>query len=155
MVVARAGTSTPLTHRLGIGAGMLSGTPNGFAATARLWRSERIGVRVDVARYAVPVLPAGSYTTLHVEPSLLVSTSDRVTNYFWFRPYAGGGISLRRHAPERPIGVQLFGGTEVSFAGAPQLALSADVGYRSRQSALDTLRIGGYGVTVSAHWYVR
>ena len=54
------------------------------------------------------------------------------------------------------MGYRVFGGTEVTIATAPQLAVGADLVYRSRRSANDdTLEVGGIGISLSAHWYVR
>ena len=46
--------------------------------------------------------------------------------------------------------------SEVTIATAPQLAVGADVVYRSRRSANDdTFEVGGFGIGLSAHWYFR
>jgi hypothetical protein len=49
----------------------------------------------------------------------------------------------------------VFGGGELTYAAAPQLALGVDVGYRSKRAAPDPLAAGGFRVSLSAHWYVK
>jgi hypothetical protein len=53
------------------------------------------------------------------------------------------------------FGWQLFGGGELTFAGAPQLAVSADVGYRRLNSPVEGFDLWGVGLSLSAHWYVK
>ena len=96
----------------------------------------------------------------------MVMLNDYIWNYVWLRPYAGGGAGFRHRTlttgltgasastSESSVGYQLFGGTEVTIANAPQLAVSADLIYRSHGSD-DVLDSGGVGVGVSAHWYFR
>jgi hypothetical protein len=98
---------------------------------------------------------------------VLYSLPDRVTDYLWMRPYLGSGATLRRHSfgtgtsaagdstSGYGFGLQAFGGGELTFAGAPQFALSADLGYRWFQTPLAGFDLGGLGLTVSAHWYVK
>ena len=158
---------TPASHSLGLG-GVMGSSPLAFGASARAWRRDRIGVQVDVSRYAITsgTTPA-RLTSFQVEPSVLYSLPDRVTDYLWMRPYLGSGATLRRHSfgtgtsaagdstSGYGFGLQAFGGGELTFAGAPQFALSADLGYRWFQTPLAGFDLGGLGLTVSAHWYVK
>ena len=153
--VGRARVATPVPHMLGLGPGLVAGSPLGFGATARAWRQNRLGLRVDVSRYAMGTPPA-RVSSLQVEPSVLFALADFIGNYFWLRPYVGSGISLRHQTVgDDRVGFQAFGGGELTHASAPQLAISADFGYRSRRSPADTFDLGGFGVSLSAHWYVR
>ena len=79
-------------------------------------------------------------TSIQIEPSLLYSLPDRVTDSVWLRPYIGSGATLRHHSVSNGtpgadsvsgngFGLQAFGGTELTFAGAPQFAISADLSY--------------------------
>jgi opacity protein-like surface antigen len=160
--------ATPVPHIVGIGGGMLTGSPVGFGVTARAWQWNRLGMRFDLSRQSQGVGPASRATSLQFEPSALVSLNDYITNYVWLRPYAGGGISFRHQTfstsltgtssslSDDSMGYQVFGGTEVTIANAPQLAVGADVVYRSRRSANDdTFEVGGLGIGLSAHWYFR
>jgi uncharacterized protein YraI len=158
---------TPASHSLGLGA-VMGSSPLAFGASARAWRRDRIGVQVDASRYAITssTTPA-RLTSFQVEPSVLYSLPDRVTDYVWLRPYVGSGATLRRHsfgsdttaAGESTsgygFGLQAFGGGELTFAGAPQFAISADLGYHWFQTPLAGFDLGGLGLSVSAHWYVK
>jgi hypothetical protein len=156
----------PATHGLGLGA-RIGGSPLGFGGTARSWRPDRFGVQVDVSRYAATNggTPA-RVTSLQVEPSLLYSLSDRVTDYVWIRPYVGSGATLRHHsisdAPgtDRSVsgngfGLQAFGGGEFTFANAPQFAISADLSYHWFRTPVAGFDLGGLGLSISGHWYVK
>ena len=106
-------------------------------------------------------------TSWQVEPSLLYSLSDRVTDYVWIRPYVGSGATLRHHSisggtsdadssvSDNGFGLQAFGGGEFTFAGAPQFAVSADLSYHWFSTPVAGFDLGGLGVSVSGHWYVK
>jgi hypothetical protein len=49
----------------------------------------------------------------------------------------------------------MFGGGEVTFAGAPQFALSADLGYHWYRTPAAGFDGGGLGVSLLGHWYVK
>jgi hypothetical protein len=155
---------TPASHALGLGARM-GASPTGFGITARGWHRNRLGIQVDVSRYAQTSLTTSQVTAMQVEPSLLYSLPDRVTDYLWLRPYVGSGATLRRSSnsatpggvsvSESDFGVQMFGGGEVTFAGAPQFALSADLGYHWYQTPAAGFDGGGLGVSLLGHWYIK
>ena len=160
-------SATPVPHLLGVGGGLLAASPVGFGVTARAWRWNRLGVRMDLSRQSEGITTGTRASSLQFEPSAIVSLNDFITNYVWFRPYAGGGVGVRHQTfttglsgtststSDNSMGYQLFGGTEVTVANAPQLAVSADLIYRSHGSALDAINAGGVGVGLSAHWYFR
>ena len=158
---------TPASHSLGLG-GVMGSSPLAFGASARAWRRDRIGVQVDMSRYAMTgSTTSARLTSFQVEPSMLYSLPDRVTDYVWMRPYVGSGATLRRHSfgsgtaatgesvSGYGFGLQAFGGGELTFAGAPQFALSADLGYHWFQTPLAGFDLRGLGLTVSGHWYVK
>ena len=150
---------TPASHGLGLGARM-GASPTGFGVTARGWHRNRLGIQLDVSRYAQTSLTTSRVTAMQVEPSLLYSLPDRVTDYLWLRPYVGSGATLRRSSnsatpggvsvSESDFGFQTFGGGEVTFAGAPQFALSADLGYHWFRTPAAGFDGGGFGVSVWA-----
>jgi hypothetical protein len=157
---------TPATHGLGLG-GLMGGSPLGFGATVRAWRPDRLGVQLDVSRYAVSGngIPE-RVTSIQIEPSLLYSLPDRVTDSVWLRPYIGSGATLRHHSVStgtpgadslsgNGFGLQGFGGTELTFAGAPQFAVSANLSYHWFKTPVDGFDLGGLGVSVLGHWYVK
>ena len=158
---------TPASHRLGLG-GRMGGSPLGFGATARSWRADRLGVQVDVSRYALTGIGTPArVTSVQIEPSLLYSLPDSVTDYMWMRPYLGAGATLRRHSlsggtpgasdsvSANGLGFQTFGGGEMTFAGAPQFALSVDLSYHWFRTPVVGFDLGGVGVAVLGHWYVK
>jgi Bacterial SH3 domain len=163
---APAGTqyTVPLSHRFGIG-GLMSGSKFGIGVTGRGWWHNHLGVQVAASRTSItsPFLPT-NVTSNEFSPSLLYSLPDAVTDYVWVRPYAGGGLNIRRErfgstatgdlVSETYTGSQFFGGAEFSFAGAPRVAVSMDVGYRTRSQFVG-MEVGGMGFTLSGHWYVR
>jgi hypothetical protein len=157
---------TPATHSLGLG-GLMGSSPLGFGATVRAWRPDRLGVQLDVSRDAVSGSgTAERLTSIQVEPSLLYSLPDRVTDSVWLRPYIGSGATLRLHSVSngtpgadsvsgKGLGLQAFGGTELTFAGAPQFAVSADLSYHWFKTPVAGFDLGGLGVSVLGHWYVK
>jgi hypothetical protein len=155
---------SPATHVVGLGARMGT-SPNGFGITARGWRRNRLGMQLDVSRYASTALTTSRVTAIQIEPSLLYSLPDRVTDYLWLRPYVGSGATLHRASNSgtpggvsvsaNEWGLQTFGGGEVTFAGAPQFALSADLGYHWYRTPAAGFDGGGFGVSLLGHWYLK
>jgi hypothetical protein len=157
----------PATHRVGVG-GRMDGSPVGFGATLRAWRPNRLGGQIDVSHHAATgsATPA-RVTSIQVEPSVLYSLPDRITDYLWLRPYVGSGPMLRHHSVSggtagtgreqsgNGFGLQAFGGSEVTFAGAPQFAVSLDLRYQWFKTPIDGFDLGGMGVSVLGHWYVK
>jgi hypothetical protein len=66
---------------------------------------------------------------------------------------AGGrpGDPLADHG----LGFQAFGGAETTFAGAPQFAVSIDIGYRWLPAPFTGFDRSGVRVDVSGHWYLK
>jgi hypothetical protein len=161
---ARAVYVSPATHGVGLGARMAA-SPIGFGITVRGWRRNRLGMQLDVSRYASTSLTTSRVTAIQIAPSLLYSLPDRVTDYLWLRPYVGSGAMLHRASntatpgavpvPASGLGLQTFGGGEVTFAGAPQFAVSADLGYRWYRTPTTGFDGGGLGVSVLGHWYLK
>lgn len=157
---------TPATHGLGLG-GLMGGSPLGFGATVRSWRPNRFGVQLNLSRSAVTASGTPEHlTSIQIEPSLLYSLRDRITDYVWLRPYMGSGATLRHHSVSdgtpgadsvsgNGFGLQAFGGTELTFAGAPQFAVSADLSYHWFKTPVEGFDLGGIGVSVLGHWYVK
>jgi hypothetical protein len=138
----------------------------GVGASARTWARNRLGVQFGVSRYEV-TNPAvtGRVTAIQLAPSLLYSLKDRVTDFVAIRPYFGGGAGWQRQTYTTPLvladvtdnslGFQAFGGSEFTFASVPHLAVSADFGYNRFQTPFNGFTLGGLGLSVSGHWYVR
>ena len=155
----------PPSHIFGIG-GLIGGSTMGVGASARTWARNRLGVQFGVSRYEV-TNPAvtGRVTAIQLAPSLLYSLKDRVTDFVAIRPYFGGGAGWQRQTYTTPLvladvtdnslGFQAFGGSEFTFASVPHLAVSADFGYNRFQTPFNGFTLGGLGLSVSGHWYVR
>jgi hypothetical protein len=101
-----------------------------------------------------------------MEPSVLVSLPDHVSDYVWLRPYVGTGLGLRRHTIGRGLGAatsptesswgtHAFGGGEITFAGLPRLTVSADAGHRWSRTRVAGFDERGVHVAVSGHWYLK
>jgi hypothetical protein len=163
---------TPATHLIGLGGRVgstrMGGSTLGFGATARAWSRDKFGMQIDMSRSTLTsVAAAGRVTSLQFEPSVLYRLPDHVADYLWVRPYLGSGINLRRqtlsHATpgagssvsENKFGLQAFGGGELTFAGVPKFALSVDLGYHWVRTSFAGVDLGGPGVSVSGHWYVK
>jgi opacity protein-like surface antigen len=157
---------TPTTHLVGLGARM-GGSTVGFGASARAAVHDRFGIQLEVSRYA-PASAVGQQrlTSLQFAPSLLYSLPDKLTDYVWLRPYIGAGVAIYRSTlssgttagesvTDNRLGRQVFGGTEVTFASMPRFTLSADYGYRWHQAPFSGFELGGRGLSVSGHWYVK
>ena len=157
---------TPQTHIVGLG-GLIGTSTLGYGATARAWSRDRLGVQLAASRYAPSSVVPSRVTSIQVEPSLLYAPANYVSDYLWVRPYLGSGVSFRRQTlsdatasagsslSENNVGVQVFGGSEFTFAAVPRFALSADLGYRWPRTSFAGVDFGGPSLSVSGHWYVK
>lgn len=158
---------TPATHLIGLG-GRVGGSTFGFGATARAWSRDRFGAQLEMSHAALTgVGVPGRVRSIQLEPSLLFRLPDHVGDYLWVRPYLGSGVNLGRQTlsstiegagpsvSENTFGLQAFGGGELTFAGVPRFALSVDLGYHWVRTSFAGLNLGGPGVSVSGHWYVK
>jgi hypothetical protein len=154
------------THIIGIGA--LTGGPTlHFGGTARAWSRRQFGVQFEMSRESAGDITAQQVRSTQFTPSVLYSLPSHLTDYFWMRPYVGGGASLQHQTlrdattginvgiAENRLGFQTFGGAETTFAAAPRFSVSADLGYRWRPTDFTGVELGGLAVSVSAHWYVK
>ncbi len=162
---AIATTASLPSHVLGLG-GRFSNSAFGFAATARAWSRGRLGLQFEVGRSTLTSgLTAGTATSMQFAPSLVYALPDAVTNAVWLRPYVGGGASVYRSSlpttattlssSQTDLGFQSFGGGEVTFAAAPWIAISAEVGYNWADEPFPGFELGGPSFSLSAHWYVK
>jgi hypothetical protein len=159
-------SGTPTARLVGLGARM-GGSTVGFGASARASVHDRFGIQLEVSRYAPDSAVAQPrLTSLQFAPSLLYSLPDKLTDYVWLRPYIGAGVAIYRSTlsggtpagdsvTDSRLGRQVFGGTEVTFASVPRFTLSADYGYRWHQAPFSGFELGGRGLSVSGHWYVK
>jgi SH3 domain-containing protein len=154
-------------HLVGFG-GRVGPSNVGFGASARAWSRDRFGVQFDVSRAAVAGLaPTERVTSMQFEPGVLYTLADHVADYIWVRPYAGSGLTIGRRslsstipgaapvASQSNVGVQAFGGTELTFPSVPRFAVSADVAYRWGTMEFAGIDLGRVGVSFAGRWYVK
>lgn len=152
------------SHMFGVG-GVLAGGPAFEAGlAARVWSQQRVGLQVQLTHASRGEL-SSRFSSVEFAPSLIYGFRDHVSDYTWLRPYVGGGPTLARHSldivppadpfSETRFGFEGFGGGEITFAGLPQLAVSADVGYRWWNTTTTAIDDSGIRVAVSAHWYLK
>jgi hypothetical protein len=159
-------TDTPISRIFGVGG--LVGSMHSLGATARAWRSNRLGIQLEVTRDAMTSdVAAGRVTSIRFEPGVVYALFDRVTDYVWFRPYVGSVASFRRQtlkisAPAAPepashngVGLRVFGGSELTFAGVPQFGLSAEFGYRRFPTPFPEFEADRLSVSIAGHWYIK
>jgi hypothetical protein len=159
-------TDTPISRLFGVGG--LVGSRHSFGATARAWRSNRFGIQLEVTRDATTSdVAAGRVTSVRFEPGVVYALFDHVTDYVWFRPYVGSVVSFGRQtlkisAPVAPapashngVGLRVFGGSELTFAGVPQFGLSAEFGYRRFPTPFPEFEADRLSVSIAGHWYIK
>jgi hypothetical protein len=163
-VPATPGSGTPTAHRVGLGGRI--GSPFMFGGSARASLTRQLGIQLELSRYAPDTVVAPQQLrSMQFAPSVLYSLPDKLTDYLWIRPYLGAGLTVYRSTlssgipgvslTDNRLGRQIFGGTAVAFASAPRFTLSADYGYRWSQAPLAGVELGGRGLSLSGHWYVK
>jgi hypothetical protein len=137
-----------------------------FGGAARLWSQYRVGAQLEVTRTSLTSeLTSGRLTTYQFSPAVLYALPDVIGGSAWVRPYVGSGLELTRstfssatpgmNVHDTAFGMKVFGGGEMTFPGAPQVAVSADLGYHWLESSFSGFDLGGLRASVSAHWYVK
>jgi len=156
----------PITHIFGVGG--LVGSMSSFGATARSWRSDHLGIQLAFARDAMTsdVAP-GRVTSIRFEPGVVYGLFDHVSAYVWIRPYVGSLLSFRHQtlkgstpaatesASDNNIGFRVFGGSELTFAGAPRFGLSTELGYRRFPTPFLGFEADRLSVSIAGHWYIK
>jgi hypothetical protein len=153
------------SHMFGLGA-RLGGPSLGIGASARAWTRGRLGLQFEVSRYDVSnPIDLGTMSSTEFGPSVLYAFNDHVADYTWLRPYVGAGLNFYRSSITSPAlgtdvsdsryGSQLFGGAELSFASVPQFAVSTELSYRWFNEPVVGLDLGGTGLSVAGHWYMK
>lgn len=140
------------SHRVGVGA-LASGQALG--GTARTWFAPRLGVQFSVTRPTLEHADGRSATSTQFAPSVLFSIADFARNAIWLRPYVGGGPRIYDADLGTGLGYELLGGAETTLAVMPQVALSADVGYRWVRPSFADFQPRQMSFSLSAHWYVK
>lgn len=165
-MVVTDSTGATISHMLGVGGGV--GSTGGFAATARAWRKNRVGIQVSFARDTMTSdVSAGRVTAMQVEPAFLFALFDHVSDYVWFRPYLGSGVSFHHQslkvsasdgasqASDTGVGYRVFAGSELTFASVQRFGLSVEFGYRHVPAPFQGFEADKVTGALVGHWYVR
>jgi hypothetical protein len=92
---------------------------------------------------------------------------DHVSDYVWFRPYVGSGLNVSHHVLKdsspaasetgsaNKVSVRVFGGSELTFAGATRFGLSAELGYRSSSTPFAGYDARRVSLSIAGHWYLK
>ena len=159
-------TGAPISHIFGVGG--LVGSMSSFGATARAWRNDHLGIQLELTREAMTSdVAAGRMTSIQVEPGAVYALFDHVSDYVWIRPYVGSGLSfhhqtlkvsspaVREPASGNGVGVRLFAGSELTFAGMPRFGVSAELGYRRFPRPFPGFEADRLSASIAGHWYVK
>ena len=161
--------STPSlpSHIVGVGA-RIGSSAFGVAGSVRAWSRGRLGLQVEAARSSTTdTFALQRATSMAFTPSIVFALPDQVANAVWLRPYVGSGAgwyrtSLSSVTPvvgpsvsASSVGVHAFGGGEVTFAAAPWLALSVELGHVWADAPYSAFPVNGTAFSVSGHWYVK
>jgi outer membrane protein W len=165
-MVVTDSTGATISHMLGVGGGV--GSTGSFGAAARAWHNNRIGFQVSFGRDTMTSdVAAGRVTAMQVEPAVLFALFDHVSDYVWIRPYVGSGVSFQHQtlkvstsdvanqSSENGVGYRLFGGSELTFAGAQRFGLSVEFGYRHAPAPFPGFEPDSMNASLVGHWYVK
>ena len=152
------------SHVVGFGGG-LGTRAIGVALAGRAWPLGPLGVQVEAGQstYTSVVAP-GQLKSMQLAPGVMYALPSLVTNAIWARPYVGAGLNIFRSTLTSPgvpdavhnsFGSQVFGGAELTWANLPQFTVSADVRQQWAPPTFTGFELGGVGVSLTAHWYVR
>jgi hypothetical protein len=156
---------TSISHVIGVGA--LVQSTRGFGATGRAWHADRFGLEVRLTRSVTTRDASGRVTAVEVEPRFVYALFDHVSDYVWVRPYLGSGLTFSHRTmtssspatTAKPIdnrmGVGVFGGGELTFAGVTPFGLSAELGYRPSSTPFPGFETARVSLSIAGHWYIK
>ena len=157
--------STERLHQFGLGGLMGVGT-GGAAGAFRMFFTGQLGLNATVGWYRSPISGQGS--TLLVAPSAVyMLTKMHKDADIDVRPYVGGGLNYANgpavYQPGTSIatrtdglGMQAFGGVELTFQDAKSLAISAEVAhYRLVTPAFTSDVVQGTNFYLLFHYYLK
>jgi hypothetical protein len=157
---------TPITHIFGVGG--LVASPGSFGGTARFWRTDRVGIQLSFTQDRMTSdVAAGRVTSMRFEPGVVYALFDHVSDYVWMRPYLGSVLSIHRQTLKVPapaaieppsesgFGFRVFGGSELTFAGAPRFGLSLELGYRRSPAPFPDFEAARMSASLAGHWYIK
>jgi hypothetical protein len=160
------GSVQHISHVVGLG-GLIS-SPRGFGVTARVWGNRRIAIPLAYTRDTLTNdLISDRVTSTRFEWGLIYSPVDHLSDYVWFRPYAGtvasyghqtmrvGGPAGVDVASDNGVGYRFFGGSELTFASVPSVGVSFEVGYRKYPTPFVDFETKPVSLSIAGHWYVK
>lgn len=165
IAVTDEATGAPISHIFGVG-GRVESTRR-LGATARVWRNDRLGIQFSFMRDAITSgVAAGRVTSMQLEPGAVFALFDHVSDYVWFRPYVGSGLSFHRQtlkvsspeltlASDNGFGFRVFAGSEVTFATVQRFGLSVEVGYRRMPTPFAGFAADRLNASLAGHWYIK
>jgi hypothetical protein len=165
IAVSDHATGEPITHIFGLG-GQVASTRS-FGATARAWRTDRVGFQFALTRDAMTSdVASGRVTAMQIESGVVYSLFDHISDYVWLRPYLGSGVSFHRQnlkdsspdglvASDNGFGFRVFGGSELTFAGAQRFGLSVEFGYRRVPAPFTGFEADKLSASLAGHWYIK
>ena len=161
---------TERAHKIGLGG--FGGSGGG--ASFRYFVTERIGVDMDVAfgfgqsAGGRTATSSGGGSTFRAAPSAVFMFTK--THPLWdidLRPYAGVGFNYAYTSQvfnqtstgqlrNSGLGMQAFGGTEITFAGIDKIAVSAQVAYyRLAVQPVNLISTSGTDFYLMFHYYIK
>ncbi len=172
-VAQRAATPAPTErpHQFGIG-GSLTASTRGAAGDVRYWFNDHFGVNMTAGWYRsyYQTTTGDRPTTTHASPSVIyMFGKPNYSREVDIRPFVGGGLSYLRS--RRPIvaptggtriseasgtGMHAFGGAEMTFKEAEQIALSGElIYYRLPVRLSNTTSMDGLNYLIAVHFYLK
>jgi len=158
--------TTTISHVIGVGG--LVQSARGFGATGRAWHGDRLGLELRLTRSTMTSdAAAGRMTSVEFEPRVVYALFDHVSDYVWFRPYLGSGVSFHHQslkvsasdgaseASDNGVGYRLFAGSELTFASVQRFGLSVEFGYRDVPAPFQGFEAGKMSGALVGHWYVK
>jgi hypothetical protein len=161
-LTAPAAPATMETLRFGVG-GAVGGSALGAGASVRNWFGGRVGAGFELSHFSLGYFDEGISVT-QLSPLVLVRfTDDRIGDDVMFRPYVGGGLNFYHTSvssgfygeSNTSTGLQIFVGTEMVFRALPRFGISADLGFHSTGDIFEGTGIGGIGLRLVGHYYIK
>lgn len=164
--------STSAPHTLSVGGSIVAGS-NGATGGFSYWFNQQVGVDMSVGYYRLPNYyssTGSSGYTFQAAPSVMwLLTKPNQTRDVNLRPYVGGGINYvsssqpvtlstrsTTAATSSGMGMQAFGGVEMSFKDTPQFALTIEGAYfHLPEGFAGTGYIGGMNYLIGVRFYLR
>lgn len=158
--------STDRPHEFGVG-GSMGLSSRGGGGSFRYFMNDRLGLDMNVGMTRAPIAGA-TRTSFQVAPSAvwMFTRSNQLADLD-IRPYLGAGLnySSTSGAVRTPTGIQdrvgglgqqVFGGVELTFSGAPWVAISAEVAYyRLSVSTFNANLASGTNFYLLFHFYLK